>query len=38
MPGPTPPPRGDYRGWIAGAVIVLIVVAVAAGFWFRYHA
>jgi hypothetical protein len=27
----------NTKGWIAGAIIVLVIFAVAAGLWFRYH-
>ncbi len=30
--GPSP-----YRGWIAGAVVIFLIVATAMAFWFRYH-
>ncbi len=34
MPGA----RGNrYAGWIAGGLAILAVLAVGAGFWFRYH-
>lgn len=29
--------RADYRGWLAGLVVIVLVVAVAFAFWFRYH-
>ncbi|HEV2230756.1 MAG TPA: hypothetical protein VGV64_03600 [Thermoplasmata archaeon] len=27
----------SYRGWIAGIVLIGLVLAVGAGLWFRYH-
>jgi hypothetical protein len=27
----------NTKGWIAGAIIVLVIFATAAGFWFHYH-
>ncbi len=26
-----------YKGWVAGAIIILVILSVAFGFWFRYH-
>lgn len=26
-----------YKGWVYGSMVVLIVLAVGAGFWFHYH-
>ncbi|MGC2033844.1 MAG: hypothetical protein WA761_00185 [Thermoplasmata archaeon] len=27
----------NTKGWIAGAIIILVVFATAAGLWFHYH-
>ncbi len=29
--------EGTYAGWIAGTVIILAVLLVAAGLWFNVH-
>jgi hypothetical protein len=26
-----------YKGWVLGLLIVVIILAVGAGFWFHYH-
>ncbi len=36
--GPARDTRWDlYKGWVLGLLIVVIVLAVGAGFWFHYH-
>ncbi len=29
--------RGVYTGWIAGAVVIVAVLLVGAGFWIYFH-
>lgn len=29
--------EGDLKGWVAGALVIVGVLAVGAAFWFRYH-
>lgn len=26
-----------YKGWIVGAIIIVVILAVAFGFWFHFH-
>ncbi|MFZ0830467.1 MAG: hypothetical protein WAN40_04950 [Thermoplasmata archaeon] len=36
--GPVPASSWElYKGWVIGLVIILIVLAVGAGFWLHYH-
>lgn len=30
-------PWSLYKGWVVGLVIILLVLSVGFGFWFRYH-
>jgi hypothetical protein len=29
--------EGSYTGWIVGTVIIVVVFAIAAAFWFNVH-